>query len=117
MPRGRGPRGDHVEVPPWWLRLVNDLVDARIRARETTLTRLGVDLSRAIGRAPYWDHGAVSRFLSGATTTREMAEAFALVLSIPGCVYMARSLAEALELQRVAHHFADATPRGHKASA
>lgn len=87
-----------------------------MRARETTLTRLGVDLSRAVGRAPHWDHGAVSRFLSGATTTREMAEAFALVLAIPGCVYIARSLAEALELQRVAHCFDDATPRGHRLS-
>lgn len=105
MPRGRGPRSDGIDVPSWWLALLNELVNARLRAKETTLTKIGAELSRAIGRTPHWDHGAVSRFLDGANTTREMAEAFALILPIPSFIYRARSQAEALELQQVIRRF------------
>lgn len=105
MPRGIGERSDGIDVPPWWLELLNSIVHAQITAGATSLTKLGADLAEVAGRGRKWDHGSVGRFLRGETLTRQMAEAFPRVVPIPGFVFRAHSLAEALELQAVAERY------------
>lgn len=110
MARGLGVRADGIDVPAWWLEIVNRLVQARLKSQETTLTQLGRELAEKAHRGRPWDHGSVGRFLRGENTTREMAEAFAEVLPVPGFTFRARSMAEALEMQGVKSRFdADST--------
>lgn len=91
-------RGDRIELPAWWLLRVQEIFSAR----KENQTAVGKQLAAAVGRARAWDHGAVSRFLDGKVTTREMADAFALIYGLPPPYFTPRSIEEALDFQGVA---------------
>lgn len=97
MARGKGERGDSIDIQSWWMDLVNEMVDKR----PEKLVEIGARVAELVGRKAAWDHGAVRRFLDNEVTTREMAIGFSRFLGIPQPYYDARTPAEAFDLQRV----------------
>lgn len=73
------PRDKGVVLPSWW----RDKFLAMVALRKESLGVLGEMLSAAVGRESVWDHGAVSRFISGKVATVPMAEAFSILLGLP----------------------------------
>jgi len=94
-------RGKGLVLPGWWLDLVQEIFDDREEGTVVT----GKKLAEAIGRGRAWDHSSVSRFLEAKVTTREMAEAFAILYGLPQLVYKARSMEEAFALQGIAKKY------------
>lgn len=62
-----------------------------VALRKESLGVLGEMLSAAVGRESVWDHGAVSRFISGKVATVPMAEAFSILLGLPRPLYQPQS--------------------------
>jgi hypothetical protein len=95
-------RAKGVDLPSWWLEKVRELVDER---EGESLTQLGIELAKTVGREQPWDHSSVSRFLRNQNTTVPMAIAFAELLGLPRPFFIPRSLDEALSLQQVVRKY------------
>lgn len=98
-------RAKGVDLPPWWLERVRELVDERKETLGENLTQLGKLLSAAIGREEVWDHSSVSRFLRNKNTTVPMAEAFSELLGLPRPFFVPRTIEEALALTATAKRY------------
>lgn len=79
-------------VPTWWL----DLARQAVAASGDGLVEMGRKLAAAKGRPERWNHGSVSRFLSGKMVTDEMVDAFVALFDLPRPVYYPRDAAEAI---------------------
>lgn len=72
-------RARSLVVPTWWL----DLARQAVAASGVGLVEMGRKLAQAKRRAEPWNHGSVSRFLSGKLVTDEMVDAFVAVFDLP----------------------------------
>ena len=84
-----------ISVPRWWMD------EAKRRAAGRGLVELGAELARSVARPEPWNHGSVSRFLSGERVTDGLVAAFVELFDMPRPVYYPRDLAEAALLQAV----------------
>jgi hypothetical protein len=98
-------RAKGVDLPPWWLEKVREMVDERKETIGESLGQLGEALADAVGREEAWDHSVISRFLRNKNTTVPLAEAFAVLLGIPRPFFVPRSFDEALSMQQVLRRY------------
>lgn len=64
-----------------------------------TRIELGEQLAESVGREEPWNHGSVSRFLSGERVTDGMVAAFVALFNMPPPVYYPADFKEAALLQ------------------
>ncbi len=101
-------RGRPIVVPRWWL----DEAKRRADASGLGLILLGESLAKTAKRALPWNHGSISRFLSGERVTDDLVQAFVERFDMPRPVYYPRDIIEAIAFKEATERRAASQPAG-----